>query len=176
MSVHRGAQGTQYRWTDLRFPLTRDKQGQNEKPDYDFTNMGLLFPQNDSGEIVYITAQAPHELRNSELKPHIHFVQEVSGQPVWKMDYRIVENGDNDSNKAFATLTAVTFAFTWVSGDLMQIASFPTIDISGLTSVSFVMDIKLYRDDNVVAGDVLGKEFDIHYQLDDWGSRQEFVK
>lgn len=176
MSVHRGAQGTQYRWTDLRFPLTRDKQGQSSKPDYDFTRMGLLFPQNDATEIVYLVTQFPHEGRNNELKPHVHFVQEVTDQPVWKIDYRIVENGDNDSFKAFSTLTAVVFAFTWVSDDLMQIASFPTIDISGLTSVSFMMDIKLYRDDNVVTGDVLGKQFDIHYQLDDWGSRQEFIK
>ena len=92
------------------------------------------------------------------------------------MDYRIVENGDNNAYKAFTTITAATFAFTWVSGDLLQVASFPSIDISGLTSVSWLMDIKLYRDDNVVAGDVLVKEFDIHYTLDDWGSRQEFIK
>lgn len=176
MSLHRGLQGTQYRWTDARVPLTRDKQGQSSKPDYDFTNMGLLFPQNDATEIVYITLQAPHELRNFEIKPHIHFVQSVAAQPVWKMDYRIIENGDNDALKAFGTLTAVSFAFTWVSGDLLQIAAFPAISITGLTSVSWMMDIKLYRDDNVVTGDVLGKEFDVHYQLDDWGSRQEFVK
>lgn len=176
MSLHRGQQGGQYRWTDLKFPLTRDKQGQAQKPDYDFTNMGLLFPQNDATEIVYLTSQFPHEGRNSEIRPHIHFVQSVAAQPTFQIDYRIVENGDNNSYKGFTTLSAVVFAFTWVSGDLMQIASFPSIDVSGLTSVSWMMDIKLYRNDNTVAGDVLGKEFDIHYQLDDWGSRQEFVK
>jgi len=31
-------------------------------------------------------------------------------------------------------------------------------------------------DDNVVSGEVLVKEFDIHYQIDSFGSRQEFVK
>lgn len=176
MSVHRGAQGTQYRWTDLKFPLTRDKQGQSSLPDYDFTRMGLLFPQNDPTEIVYFTTQFPHWGRNMTLSPHVHFVQEVAQQPVWELQYRIVENGDNDSFKAFTPLTASTFAFTWVSGDLLQIASFPDIDISGLTSISWMMDIQLWRDDNVVTGDVLGKQFDIHYQLDDWGSRQPFIK
>jgi hypothetical protein len=39
-----------------------------------------------------------------------------------------------------------------------------------------MLDIKLYRDDNVVTGDVLLKEFDIHYQIDGLGSVQEFVK
>lgn len=176
MSLHRGAHGTQYRWTDLKFPLTRDKQGQSSKPDYDFTNMGLLFPQNDATEIVYLITQFPHEGMNSELKPHIHFVQSVAQQPTFKMDYRIFENGDNDAYKAFGTLTASTFAFTWTSGDLLQIAAFPSIDISALTEISWMMDIKLYRDDNTVTGDVLGKQFDIHYQMDDWGSRQEFIK
>jgi hypothetical protein len=177
MAIKRGLAGTQYRWTDLRFPFTRDKQGQTDLPDFDFTNLGLLFPQNDATEIAYIIAQFPHEARNSELRPHIHFVQEVAGQPTFQMDYRIIENGDNDAYKAFTTgLTASTFAFTWVSGDLLQVASFPSIDISGLTSVSWFMDIRVYRNDNVVTGDVLAKEFDIHYQTDDWGSRQEFIK
>ena len=44
-------------WDDFSVPLTRDKQGQSSKPDYDFTNLGLLFPQNDTAEIVYLVMQ-----------------------------------------------------------------------------------------------------------------------
>jgi len=47
-------------WDDLRFPLTRDKQGQSDKPDFDFAGLGLLFPQNNNTEIVYLIAQFPH--------------------------------------------------------------------------------------------------------------------
>lgn len=50
------------------------------------------------------------------------------------------------------------------------------IDGSGITGVSSILDIKLYRDDNVVTGDVLVKEFDIHYLVDADGSRQEYIK
>lgn len=176
MSVHRGAHGTQFRFTDMRAPATQVRQGALLKPDFDYTNLGLLFPQNDATEIAYIIMQAPHELQNDTIYPHIHFIQSVAQQPTFQMDYRIVENGDNNAYKAFTTITAATFAFTWVSGDLLQVASFPSIDISGLTSVSWIIDVKLYRNDNVVAGDVLVKEFDIHYTQDDWGSRQEFIK
>lgn len=176
MSVHRGAHGGQLRWTDLRFAGGRDKQGQTQKPDYDYTNLGLLFPQNDATEIAYMIAQAPHEmLVGGDFKPHVHFVQSTALQPVFKMDYRWYEN-DGDPTIGFTTITAVTFAFTWTAGSILQIAAFPAIDGSGITSVSSMMDIKLYRDDNNAIGDVLTKEFDMHYELDGWGSRQEYVK
>jgi len=162
-------------WDDLRFPFTRDKQGQSEKPDYDFTNMGLLFPQNNSGEVVYITAQMPHSWKaGSGIKPHIHYVQDEAQEPAFKMDYRWYNN-NGDPTVAFATLIASTFGFAYTSGSILQIVSFPEIDGSGF-GLSSMLDIQIYRDDNVVSGDVLAKEFDIHYQIDRPGSRQEFTK
>lgn len=163
-------------WDDLRFPLTRDKQGQSDKPDFDFTNIGLLFPQNIPTEIVYIIGQFTHERKNgSDIKPHIHFVQTSASTPIFKIDYRWYKNGQDPSG-SFTTLTASTFTFTYVSGSIMQIVSFPTISGTAIDTVSSIIEIKLYRDDNVAIGDVLTKEFDIHYQKDTIGSRQEFVK
>lgn len=168
--------GGQNRWDDLRFPATLIRQGATTKPDFDITNLGLLFPQNDSAEIAYIIGQMSHKmLLGSDLSPHIHFIQSVAQQPTFKIDYRWYKQG-NTVPGAFTTITASTFAFTWSSGDLMQIASFPDIDGSAIDAVSAIIDIKLYRDDNDVSGDVLVKEFDLHYQIDDRGSRQKFVK
>lgn len=176
MAVNRGLAGGQNRWDDMRFAFTRDKQGQASKPDFDFTNLGLLFPQNDATEIVYLIAQMPHDMvLGSDLSPHIHFVQDEAQQPTFKMDYRWYENG-GDPTGAFTTITAATFAFTYVAGSLFQIAIFPDIVGSGILSISSFMDIRIYRDDNVVAGDVLAKEFDMHYLREGWGSRQEFAK
>lgn len=45
-----------------------------------------------------------------------------------------------------------------------------------IDTVSSVMDIKIYRDDDIVTGDVLVKEFDIHYEINTPGSREEFTK
>ena len=48
--------------------------------------------------------------------------------------------------------------------------------MSGITGISALLEFKLYRNDNVVTGDVLGKEFDIHYQKDSIGSISELIK
>jgi hypothetical protein len=39
-----------------------------------------------------------------------------------------------------------------------------------------MMVCKLYRDDNVVAGDVLTDQFDLHIQIDGFGSTGEYTK
>lgn len=162
-------------WDDLRFPLTRNKQGQNDKPDYDFTNMGLLFPQNDATEIVYLTFQMPHSWKlASSIEPHIHYVQDEAQQPVFKIDHRCFSN-NSDPTIAFSTITCSDFAFTYTSGSLLQIIGCPTVSMVGI-GLSGICDFKIYRDDNVVVGDILAKEFDIHYEIDSIGSVDEFSK
>ena len=162
-------------WDDLRFPATTIRQGATTKPDFDTTNLGLLFPQNNTGEIAYIIGQFPHAMQvGSDIRPHIHFIQDSALEPIFKMEYRWYKNGDTPP--AFTTLTSGAGVFTYTSGDMLQIASFPMIDGSLIDTVSSILDVKLYRDDNIVSGDVLVKEFDIHYQIDTFGSRQEFVK
>jgi len=49
-------------WDDLRFPATATRQGALAKPDFDYTNIGLLFPQNDPTEIIYMIDQLPRHL------------------------------------------------------------------------------------------------------------------
>lgn len=46
----------------------------------------------------------------------------------------------------------------------------------GIIGVSSIMLIKLYRDDNTYTGNAVTYQFDIHYQKDTIGSRQEFIK
>ena len=163
-------------WDDLKFPLTRDKQGQSAKPDFDFTNLGLLFPQNNATEIVYLIGQFPHGRENgSSIHSHIHFWQTSALEPVFKMDYRWRKNG-SDPTGDFTTLTAKTFVFPYISGTILQKVSFPWIDGTEIDTVSSMIDIKMYRDDNIVADDVLTKEFDIHYKKNTIGSRQEYIK
>ena len=165
-----------YVWEDYPFPLTRAKQGILDKPDYDFTNMGMLFPQDDVTEIAYLQDHLPHAMRiGSPLRPHVHFNQTSGDTPVFKMDFRIFPIG-GDPTGSFDTYTASTFGATYVSGTLFQVATFPEIpgDITfGLTPW---VDIKLYRDDDVVSGDVVTKKFDLHYQKDSFGSSREYQK
>lgn len=162
-------------WDDLRFPATLDKRGSNLKPDYDETNCGLLFPRNDTTEIIYIIAQMPHSyMYGTNLRPHIHFIQTSSLVPTFKLKYRWYEVGS--SVPAFTTITSTTVAVTYASGSIHQLLMFPEIDGSSIDHVSSILDIQLWRDDNVVSGDVLVKEFDIHYRNDTLGSLEESSK
>lgn len=161
---------------DLRFELNQTWQGAVGKPDYDFTNFGLLFPQNDATEIAYLSRQLPHNmLLATSFQPHLHYVQDEASDPVWKIDYRVIVNGE-DPTGGFTTLTSSGTVFTYTSGSLLQIATFPSIPAIGGNPLSAIFEIRLYRDDNVVSGDVLAKSFDLHYQLDSLGSVEAFLK
>ena len=173
------AGGDNATWDDLRFPATRVRRGALNKPDFDYTNIGLLFPQDDATEETYVIAQMPHKwLLESALHSHIHYIQDEAEQPTFKMDYRIIQNGGAPPG----TFTTISTAdgnkgvYSYTSGSLSQIATFPAIDMTGVDGVSAILDIIVYRDDDDVTGDVLVKEFDIHYQIDSLGSRTEFAK
>lgn len=163
-------------WDDLRFPFTQSKQGVNLKPDFDYTNLGLLFPNNNTEETVDIIAQFPHNRQSqSNIRPHIHFIQTSASIPIFKMAYRWYNNGDL-LPESFTTIATDSMAFPYISGNLLQIASFPEVSGLKLNGLSSMMDIKIYRDDASVAGDVLVKEFDIHYRIDGDGSKYEYIK
>lgn len=162
----------QPRYDDYRVPFTRDKQGQTSLPDFDFTNLGLLFPQNDATEIVYLICQMPHSWRmGTPIHPHVHFIQSSSSVPVFKMDYRVYGDGETPP-ATWTTIETSDLKYDYSSGDMLQKAYFPEIDMKDVLLSSFI-DVKFYRDDNVVSGDVLVKEWDFHYMLDGLGSREE---
>jgi hypothetical protein len=162
-------------WEDLKFPLNLSRVGANSKPEYDLTNCGLLFPQNDATEIAYITDQTPHAMKRFSIwRPHIHWIQTSAAIPVFKIAYRLYDNGTAPG--AFTTIATNSQIFNYVSGSIAQISRFPDIATAPLSGSSILFDIKLYRDDNVVTGDVLAKSFDIHCQIDSSGSDIEYSK
>ena len=115
-------------WDDLRFPATRIRQGATQKPDFDTTNLGLLFPQNDTDEIAYIIAQMPHQWKQeTNLSPHVHFVQDEAEEPVFKIDYRWYKNG-SDPTGEFTTIACSGMIFEYTSGSILQMCEFPAID------------------------------------------------
>lgn len=164
-------------WDDLKFPFTQTKQGANLRPDFDYVNIGLLFPQNNDDEIVYMVAQFPHSRKTgSTIRPHVHYRQNAATGVVWKMDYKYFANGQPIPSTWTTLSNAGENAFDYVSGDLAQIGVFPEIAAPTGDNVSSIMIIRFYRDDNTTTGDVLAFEFDIHYQIDEPGSQEEYVK
>lgn len=162
-------------WDDMRVPAEQTKLGALDKPDYDYTNNGLLFPQNDTSEVIYAIVQLPHSYKlSTDIKPHLHYIQTSSDVPVFKLKYRWYKGGD--AVPSFTTITSTTNVHTYTSGSIHQKLRFPDISGTGMNSISSILDIQIYREDNVIVGDVLVKEFDIHYQIDTIGSRQLGVK
>lgn len=163
-------------WDDLRSPFTLVRRGALNKPDFDYTNLGLLFPQDDASEKIYLIMQLPHSLKlGSNIYPHIHWIQSQADFPIWKLDYRWYNQGN--SPPSFTTLSTNTGIVEYPgSGSISQYSAFAAIDGSGITALSSIFEAIIYRDDDVVSGDVLGKEFDFHYEKDSTGSRQELTK
>lgn len=163
-------------YDDLVMPLVSSMRGATFLPDYDYTNMGILFPQNNATEIIYITVQMPHCWKEgTTVYPHLHFRQTSSSKPVFKYAYSWTNIGAAISAfSAAQTLDAASVTYT--SGSIHQI-HYDNGGISGTgKTISSILNIKLYREDNVVTGDVLAYQFDIHYLKDSHGSRQEYIK
>ena len=164
-------------WDDYTVSAVRGRQGNLQKPDFDYTNIGLLFPQDDPDEILYVSDQMPHKWTGGVVRPHIHWIQTSATVAGWKMDYRWFNNGDTEPE--FTTGAEIeSSAFAYTSGSIVQISKFPEIDLSGLNA-SALFDIKIYRDDNDIEGDVRLKSFDFHYRIGGktpFGSRQEYTR
>jgi len=166
-------------WDDERTPATLGRQGALSKPDFDYTNLGLLMPQDDPAEILYVTNQLPHSTKDGDITvhPHIHYLQDEAEIPVFKIDYRFYNNGTTPPSftTGLSTADGDGLVFTYTAGTILQIIPFPDIALTDVNP-SMWYDIKVYRDDDVVTGDVVLKGFDFHRPIDTLGSESEYTK
>jgi hypothetical protein len=170
------------RFADFSTPATQAKLGVLNKPDFDYVNLGLLFPQDNTAEQVSIIQQMLHEKKlGSQLYLHVHYVQSVAQQPTFTAEYRYYNSNGASIPASFTTINTSDLGgnkgiFTYTSGSIMQYAQFPPIDAPVDENLSAHFEFRLYRNDNDVSGDVLVKFIDIHFEKDTDGSRGEFVK
>lgn len=168
------------RYDDESTPATQSKLGSNDKPDFDYTNFGLLFPQNDTSEYVVLMRQMKHaKALDTPIHLHVHFIQSSALLPVFTCEYRWYTNGS--TVPTFSTVSTnsdggTTSVFPYTSGNLLQICAFPWIAPPVDETISSHFEAKIYRNDNIVTGDVLVKYIDIHVAKDTDGSRYEFIK
>lgn len=181
-------------WDDLKFPFAgRNIDVASGRIDYNYYNGSISYQSNARypDEVVSMLAQLPHAWKEgSEVRPHIHWLQQSVDEPNWLLGYKIYDNGqsgniDTDySNHTFVTVDNNTFTYT--SGNLVQISRFPAIDMTGY-GLSDMIHFVFFRDTANTSGEFVGTdpsglvehviEFDIHYQTDQArGSRQEFIK
>ena len=174
-------------YDDLKFPVASVKlDSAATRYSYDTTDLGIQFDADARHveEQLNFIVQFPHAWKEgTSVHPHIHWIQTTADHPNWLISYRVYNNDEAPGSWTFATAT--TGVFTWSSGSLAQISSFPAITMTGKT-LSCIMDVKLWRDVANGSGEFTGaesspvavllKEFDIHYEIDSFGSNEEFVK
>lgn len=134
---------------------------------------------------VYFTVQLPHSYKvGTALYPHVHWTTAI-GTPtrtnvVWGLEYSVIAIGGSFPNTSTLTGNSVISPIATISGIGQHlITSLGSISGTNL-GISTVIACRLYRDatNSIDAFDeevgLLG--FDIHYEKDTQGSREEFVK
>lgn len=164
-------------WDDLRAPASSiNPVGSLTPPSIDSSDGSLLFSTNDT---VAIWFQLPHAWKEgTELRPHLHWAKTTTGAgiPNWQMKYKFANAGD--VFPAFSSLVSSTVGVSDSNTiNKHALSYFPSIDATGKL-ISSMLCVVLQR---TSTGDTYGAdakllEFDIHYQVDSTGSRQEYIK
>lgn len=168
------------KWDDLRAPATTISIfGFGDDPSRDSGDGCLLFSA-AADERIFVIMQMPHDWKEgSNIIPHIHWspTNTNTGTTEWELEWQIANiDGTFSGSWSDDTLNDDGDGVT----DKHQCASFSEIDMSGHT-LSCIIKFRLWRrgstggDDDYNANAKL-LEFDIHYQKDSLGSREETTK
>jgi len=180
--------GTATSWDDLRLSGSSARVGVTAPSVDAFGPSGSLrtlrFEEGHHDEI-YFEIQLPHNwLEGSNIYPHVHWspVTTEAGNVVWQLDYSWANLDD-----AFPAPTTMTTDATAAGGTawVHKLSQFKDgsanayIDGTGKT-LSSMLVCRLHRDagagDDTLSEDVAFLEFDLHYQVDGFGSDDEYVK
>lgn len=177
-----GYLGEPPQWDDLRFPASASNPagGGTSKASVQAERSSLLFGGTEN-EFASFLVQMPHAwMPGTGIRPHLHWVQSETGGVVWTLDYMILEAGQTyPTYPDYTRITAVQNpgVFPYVSGNLMQITSFPEIPMDGLPASTMLICI-LGRQGQDPADTMSNQaellEFDIHYRVGRRGSIEEF--
>ena len=168
-------------WDDLRFPANVIISGPGAGNAADRSLFGTLLFASNQDEEAFLTVQMPHGyVQGTNFIPHVHWSKTTAagGDVVWKMDYDCKDKGET-----FTGALGTTATFTYVIDDADTAHLNAKAAISGgfdpgFSIVSGMCIIRIWRDvsEDDYAADAELYEFDIHYQIDQPGSRSELVK
>lgn len=175
-------------WDDLKeAAIARSLDTSSGRIDYNYAEATIDYATNaryNVSEQLTFAMQMSHAYKHgTNLRPHVHWIQNQDAVPNWLIEYRVVSNG-GAVPATFTQAICSSQVFTYTTGNIMQICKFP--EITGVSETSFSVDVKLFRDVDNDTGLFTGvdlytgiasiKFFDIHYQIDTLGSRQEYIK
>jgi hypothetical protein len=166
-------------WEDLRFSASGiNPPGAASDPTVDTADGRFGFSASATN-IIAIQVQMPHSWKEgSVIVPHVHWspTSTNTGNVLWRMEYKVA-----NINEAFPAGYTPIDILDAGSGtaDMHQLASFGNVSMTG-KRVSCMMLLLLSR----IGGDATDtytgtaklNEFDIHYQVDGFGSTFETRK
>lgn len=167
-------------YEDLRFPATAiNPPGAASDPDWDSTNGGWLFDAG-STEVLYVIAQLPHSWKEgTALMPHVHWEKTTSaaGNVRWQLRYEW--SAYLEARTALTTTNETSPVVNSDVADTQMITALPNITATG-KQISDMLVMRIERvgghASDTYAADARLLEFDIHYQVDSFGSSTEFSK
>jgi hypothetical protein len=126
----------------------------------------------------------------SVIYPHLHWVQTAAAMPNLLIAYRWNVNGAATNAAAWTNIIHSANVYTWSTGSLNQITKFGSITPPVGAGLSDLVHIKIFRDvanestlftggaenDGNVQDDVAASSFDLHFEIDQAGSDEEYVK
>lgn len=171
-------------WEDLPMRLIAVGVGAS-KPTWDTTNLGWVFtdapPNNQQMQFI---SQMPHSwILGVEVEIHIHWAllddDGAANEDVkWDVQFRVNETGDIIG--AFPAMTENTVDVSGYLQNELLYTDLADIDMSGIAESSAIVEVILERDTADAADDhphdVILKELDVHFQLDQPGSIGETTK
>jgi hypothetical protein len=180
--------GTATQYEDLRIAGSAVRTGATAPTVAAFGPSGALYALRfDSGQHdeVFFEIQMPHSWKEgTNIYPHVHWtpVSATAGNVVWELDYSWA-----NINGTFGAPTTITSDPTAAGGTawvhklsvLKDGGGNAYIDGTGMT-LSSMLVCRLHRNagagsDTLAAG-VNFLEFDIHYEVDSFGSNSEYIK
>jgi hypothetical protein len=180
-------------WNDMMvFPDATTRGGSNAPSWSIFKNNGsgsqgvfLYFFSDGSEQELYFTVQVPHNYKEgSSIYPHVHWTT-TSGTPsgsnvVWGLEYSVVSFGGTFPNTSINTGSTTVAEVGSLSGTHQHIiTSLGTIPGTGI-GISTILVCRLFRktgDPADTFSNSIGLlSFDLHYEMDAFGSSTMFSK
>ena len=153
----------------------------------DFAEGTLDFKNNcDLNDYAVMNIQINHDYKlGTTVHPHIHWFQKENKTPNWLVQYRWQYNGASKTT-SWTNLPLTSNAFTYTSGDFVQITGgneitpATSIDVSSILQIRIIRDVAnasgLFAGTDTYTGDAEALNFDIHIEIDSFGSNLEYSK
>jgi len=165
-------------YDDLMFPFSTGHQGNLNYPPFNKDSLYFSFGIDSVGgdaQFMYFVIQLPHKWKEgSTIYPHVHYKYETgSGTPTFIMKYKWYNIGESTQVGWKWYRMGTTTGTTDKTHQLVK----GTGGISGVgKTISSILICKIYLESTTGTPPVNAYQFDIHYEIDSFGSKDEYIK